>query len=274
MKQVVLLIVFSLFFQNGLFAQSPVSTSPYKTGWVDGAVVAGSIGLSYWGLNLMKDKNSLTEAEIMDIDADLAAAKAKIPAFDRWSAGYYNLSAKKLSDYPFYASFGMPLLLMASKQIRQDAPQIGLLYLETMAITGALFAQINGRVNRIRPSVYNPGAGDDVRMDDKGKNAFYGGHTTATAAATFFAAKVFNDYFPDSPARPYVWTGAALLPTFVAYLRLRAGKHFLSDNLLGYAIGAGTGVLVPHLHKRNSRLSLSPGWDLYGNRKINFEYRF
>ena len=273
-KQVILVFILCLLFQNCLFAQSRAPSSPYETSWVDGVVVAGGVGLSYWGLSLMKDKNALTEAEIRSIDADLAAAKEKIPAFDRWSAGYYNLQAKKISDIPFYASFGMPLLLLANKQIRQDAPQIGLLYLETMAITGALFAQTNGRVNRIRPSVYNPDAGDDVRMDDKGQNAFYGGHTTATAAATFFAAKVFNDYFPYSPARPYVWTGAALVPTFVAYLRLRAGKHFLSDNLLGYAIGAGTGILVPHLHKRSSHLSLSPGLDLYGNRTINFEYRF
>ena len=40
----------------------------------------------------------------------------------------------------------------------------------------------------------------------------------------------------------------------------KAGQHFLSDNLIGYAVGAGVGILVPQLHKKgnNSNLSLSP----------------
>jgi hypothetical protein len=42
----------------------------------------------------------------------------------------------------------------------------------------------------------------------------------------------------------------------VGYLRLKAGKHFLSDNLLGYAVGASAGILVPHLHKKASTLGL------------------
>lgn len=274
MKRVILFLIFCLLVQNNLYAQKSVFTSPYSTSWVDGAIVAGSVGLNYWGLSLMKEKKGLSEAEIKIIDADMAAAKAKIPAFDRWSAGSYSLKAKKLSDIPFYASFGVPLLFLANSQTRQNAPQIGLLYLETMAITGAIFSQANGRVNRIRPSIYNQSAGDDVRMDEKGQNAFYGGHTTATAAASFFAAKIFNDYYPYSPARPYVWTGAALLPAFVAYLRLRAGKHFLSDNLIGYAIGAGAGVLVPHLHKSNSNISLFQNSDPFNNMMVGFVYRF
>ena len=35
----------------------------------------------------------------------------------------------------------------------------------------------------------------------------------------------------------------------VAYFRIRAGKHFLTDNLVGYAVGATVGVLVPRLHR-------------------------
>lgn len=247
---------------------------PYETSWVDGVISAGGIGLCYWGLGLMKNKEPVSKAEIERIDADLEAAKAKIPAFDRWAVGNHHEQAEKWSDIPFYTSFGLPLLFLTNDCARANASQIGLLYLETMAITGALFAQTNGRVNRIRPSVYNPGAGDAVRMDDKSKNAFYGGHTSSTAAASFFTAKVFNDFFPDSPARPYVWAGAITLPAVVASLRLKAGKHYLSDNVIGYAVGAGAGILVPHLHKRNSHLSLFPGQDLFGNGTINFEYRF
>lgn len=275
MKNTILVFVAVFLWIPESFSQDRNSfSSPYKTSWADGLISAGGIGLSYWGLTLMKDKEAVSQAEIERIDADFEASKADIPAFDRWAAGNYNEGAEQISDIPFYASFGLPLLFLANERTRSHAPQIGLLYLETMAITGAMFAQTNGRVNRNRPSVYNPDAGDGVRMDDKSKNAFYGGHVSATAAATFFTAKVFNDFFPDSPAKPYVWAGAIAIPAAVGYFRLEAGKHFLSDNVIGYIAGAGAGILVPHLHKRNSRLSVLPGQDLYGNGTVNFTYRF
>ena len=274
MKRVFALIFIFLSFQVGAYAQGANNPSPYNTSWVDGAISAGGIGLSYWGLIIMKEKKTVSAEELRRIDAGLEAAKAKIPAFDRWAAGYYSPDAEKISDIPFYASFGLPLLFLAHEQTRQNAAQIGLLYLQTMAITGALYAQVNGRVNRIRPLVYSQEAGVDVRLDDKGKNSFDGGHVTATAAATFFAAKVFNDFFPNSTAKPYVWAGAALVPAAVGYLRLKAGKHFLSDNLIGYAIGAGVGILVPHLHKRDSGISLFQDSGFLNNPTFGIKYRF
>ncbi len=274
MKKAFVFFILCTFFVMPVKAQQEVHTSPYNTSWVDGVISAGGIAASYWGLTIMKDKKAVSAEELRLIDADMAAARARIPAFDRWAAGNYNLKAKNISDIPFYGSFGLPFLLLAHEHTRQNAPQIGLLYLETMSITGALFAQVNGRVNRIRPSVYNQTAGDDVRLDDKGKNSFYGGHVTATAAATFFAAKVFNDYFPNSWAKPYIWAGAAIVPASVGFLRLKAGKHFLSDNLIGYAIGAGAGILVPHLHKRNSNISLIQRNDFFGNTTFGLQCRF
>lgn len=274
MKTSFFLVLFSLFVYSLNAQQAQKHPSPYKTSWKDGAISAAGIGLSYWGLTLMKDKEAVSKAEIRQIDADLEAARAEIPFFDRWAAGYHNEGAERISDFPFYGSFGLPLLFLADERTRANAPQIGLLYLETMAITGALFTQVNGRVSRKRPSVYSQVAGPEIRMDDKSQNSFYGGHVAATAAATFFTAKIFNDYFPDSPVRPYIWAGAAAIPAAVGVLRVRAGKHFLSDNVLGYALGAATGILVPHLHKRSSAVRISSGQGVYGSHMLRLQYRF
>ena len=54
-----------------------------------------------------------------------------------------------------------------------------------------------------------------------------------------------------------MWAGAALVPAAVGYLCLKAGQHFLSNNLVGYAVGAGIGILVPQLHKKGSSSSFS-----------------
>ncbi|MFD2246266.1 phosphatase PAP2 family protein [Pontibacter ruber] len=230
--------------------------SPYRTRFaVDAPVTIAGMGLSYYGLTLMQDKEGLTEEEVANL------RKSDVNGFDRFSAGYHSDAAKKASDYPFYGSFAMPLAVMLlNDNVRSKFGQVAVLYVQTMAVTGTLFTITNGLVPRTRPMVYS----NDVEMSDRtnsnARNSFYAGHTAATASATFFAAKVFHDFNPDSPARPYVWAAAAAIPASVGYLRLKAGKHFLSDNLLGYGLGAAAGILVPQLHKKtnNTGISIAP----------------
>ena len=227
--------------------------SPYEVNWLqDGAITAGGIGASVVGSLLIKNKDRMTEAELTGISS------ADVNRFDRFAAGNYSASAEHTSDYFFYGSFATPLLLLLNNNARQDAPQVFMLYGQTMSIAGALYSLTAGLIDRKRPSIYATDASLDVRLHEYAKNSFYAGHTAATAAATFFVAKAFHDLNPDSPARPYIWAAAAAVPATVGYLRLRAGKHFLSDNIIGYAIGASIGILVPELHKRSSRVALLP----------------
>lgn len=232
----------------------------YNTSWADGVISAAGIGLSYWGLTIMNDKEPLSKEYLDWVAMNPDLAIADISKFDRWSAGNFNDNVSKLTDIPFYSSFAFPLLFLAHEKTRSDAGQIGLLYLETMAITGTLYTHSAGWINRNRPLVYNADPENDDRADIKATNSFFAGHTAATASASFFAAKVFNDYFPNSRAKPFVWAGAALVPAAVGIGRHYAGKHFLSDNLVGYALGASIGILVPHLHKvsKNKNYTLVP----------------
>ena len=68
---------------------------------------------------------------------------------------------------------------------------------------------------------------------------------------------MFHDFNPGSAAEPFVWGAAAVVPAAVAYYRIEAGKHFLTDNLVGYAVGATMGVVVPQLHKTAGRRGVS-----------------
>lgn len=251
MKRIIAVITAITLLTGSAFGQD--NDSPYKTSFkVDAPVIAAGVGLSAYGLTLMQDKEGLTEQEA------LMQNKNEVNRFDRFSAGWDSESAKKASDFPFYASFGAaPLLILFNDNIRSKAGQVAVLYVETMAITGALFTMTNGSVPRDRPLTYS----EDVPLSEKtranAQNSFYAGHTAAAASASFFAAKIFHDFNPDSPARPYVWAVAAAVPATVGYLRLRAGKHFLSDNLIGYTLGAAAGILVPQLHKKTNNTNLS-----------------
>ena len=228
--------------------------SPYKTSFkADGPIIAGGLGLSYLGLSMIKDKDELTPTEV------LSKSKSDVNFFDRGGAGNYSNKLDKASYYPFYASFAMPVAMLLNDKVGKKTGQVLVLYIETMAITSSMFTLAAGSVQRSRPLVYSSEAPMSERTDKDSQRSFFAGHTAATAAATFFAAKVFQDFNPDSRAKPYVWAAAAIIPASVGYLRLKSGRHFLSDNLLGYAIGAGTGILVPQLHKKSgSDLSLLP----------------
>lgn len=232
-----------------------VNPSPYHTRFaVDGPAALVGVGVNALGLYLIQEnKHGVSAEDLAAIDRDPEAAKNKVNGFDRFSAGWYSLDAKKASDYPFYASFAAPFLLLLDKDISKKAGQVGVLYVETMALTGALFTMSVAHVERNRPLVYDENGKNDPdheRNKKHAQNSFFAGHTAAAASASFFAAKVFHDFNPDSGLRPVVWGVAAAVPATVGYLRLRAGKHFLSDNLLGYFIGAGAGILVPQLHKK------------------------
>ena len=260
------LILLTLFqFSFGAQAQTDSLTttsrdrneSPYTTRFaVDGPVIAAGLGLTGLGVSMIQNKDPLTEAEVLALDRN------DVNGFDRFSAGYYSDKANDDSYLPFYASFAMPVVSLLNKNIGKKTGQVMVLYLETMSITGALFTLAAGGIDKPRPLVYSPTDADmSKRTSKNSQRSFYAGHTAATAAASFFAAKVFSDFNPDSKARPYVWAAAALLPASVGYLRLKAGQHFLSDNIIGYGVGMATGILVPHFHKKKNMvngLSVSP----------------
>ncbi|WP_234461954.1 phosphatase PAP2 family protein [Pedobacter segetis] len=235
---------------NQAFSQSE---SPYETKFKnDGPAVVTGLGLSYLGLTLIKNKAALSPAEV--------ASKNKDDVFfiDRFSAGTFRDKADKQSYYPFYGSFAVaPIIALIDGKQRSHYGQVSVMFIETMSAAAASFTIAAGLVKRSRPLVYNTSLPLGDRQDKDAQRSFFAGHTTATAAATFFAAKVFNDFNPDSKLKPYVWTAAALVPAVVGYQRLRAGKHFLTDNLLGYAVGAGFGILIPELHKKTNKSGLS-----------------
>jgi membrane-associated phospholipid phosphatase len=87
-----------------------------------------------------------------------------------------------------------------------------------------------------------------------------------------------SDYHPDMKTEYKIglWTFAAAVPFATAYLRVSAGKHFPTDVMTGYAVGAAIGWLVPHLHKKKKLpegMSIMPSFS-YGSRGIYLSYRF
>ena len=228
--------------------QSPVAAqpapSPYGTRFAaEAPVTLGLAGLGAAGLLLVRHKRVATAADLAALD------RQQVPALDRFSAGYYSDRAQVASDALGYGAVALvPALLAFEPRAHGRYGQVAGLYLETLATTAAIFTLTVGTVYRYRPYLYGA-EGGSKRGGTIATNSFFGGHTAHTATAAFFAAQVFHDFNPGSRAQPYAWGAAAAVPAVVAYFRIRAGKHFLTDNLVGYAVGATVGVLVPRLHR-------------------------
>ncbi len=215
-------------------------------------ITVGLLGLNYLGVTLIANKKDITPAEA------LAKRREDVPFFDRGNVGYFDESIDKASYTPFYASFAWPVVMMlADGDQTRHIGQVLTMYIQTMAVTGAMFSITAGVVNRSRPLVYGANTPMDRRTSNNSQRSFFAGHTAATAASSFFTAQVFSDMNPDSKLKPVVWVVAAGLPALVGYQRYKSGQHFLSDNLLGYAIGAASGILIPKWHKTSKSKNMS-----------------
>lgn len=237
-----------------LQAQDRKYNSPYEISWgTDGPWIGAALAASAGGFLIIQGKEGSTPEEIMNLNPE------DVFFIDRWSAGYNNENLSSISDIPFAASFAIPLAFLLADRESDNWAQIGFLYVESLATTAALFTMSAGLTNRLRPRAYSEDVPIEIRTKSTNTRSFYSGHAAAAATATFFAAKVYSDFYPDAKNKWMIWAGAAAIPATVGALRLGAGQHFLTDVLLGYSLGALAGYYIPELHKKkNADISFFP----------------
>jgi len=226
---------------------SPVKVKTYKLKpAVDIPLTAIGTGWSLYAFTEIYSKDKTPEEVILSLD------KQDIPAFDRHGADVYHPKADEIGDLLFYGAMPLPLVLLFDKNVRRDGFKVALLYLESMSVTGLLYTSAVYFADRYRPYAYNPNVPMSERTRGGAKNSFFAGHVALVGTSTFFIAKILNDYHPDWKAKwlPFTLAGAATATT--GYLRYRGGQHFLSDILLGTAVGTLSGILIPHAHKNKN----------------------
>ena len=153
--------------------------------------------ISMFNFTQIYSKDRSTEEEILALD------KNDVNRFDQRAAGNFNEGAKTASDFFFNVAIPLPLIVFAfDDALREDYLRLTLLYLEAMSFTGIAYSTSQQLNNRLRPYTYNKELELSQRTKGGGKNSFYSGHTALVATSTFFLARVYADYHPDSP---YKW---------------------------------------------------------------------
>lgn len=205
-------------------------------------IIGTAVGLSSISAYFNAKNDIITRAEIQALDAN------DIWKFDRWVTKQYNLKAKKSSDLALYGSFLLPLTTLANENGQAEFGKVGLMTLQTILLNSSITNLVKVTAKRPRPYLYNQDVALQLKLRKADRYSFFSGHTSTTAALSFMTAQMHTD-FNDGKGSVAVWSIAAAIPTFTAIQRMRAGKHFLSDVLLGYLIGATVGILVPRIHR-------------------------
>lgn len=214
---------------------------------------AGTLGSGYW---IDTYNSPLTEEKINALDIN------DLPSYDRWVSKHYSGQAGTWSDVAQNAALAAPLVLFVSSEVRTQWKTVAFMYAETILLTKGITHLTKTIAQRPRPYLYNPEVPLEKKLSETASRSFFSGHTSQTAALSFLAAKTFADYHPESKWRPVFWTAAATLPAATGYLRMRAGKHFLTDVLAGYICGGTIGYLVPHFHKKRLDKSEATGLNI------------
>jgi membrane-associated phospholipid phosphatase len=241
-----------------LHAQAPERDSsfhPYHVNyWVTGGIIGVGAVTNYLGVAHIGSKAAVSTAELQALDKNL------VNSFDRWALNLNptNLDAfKDWSNKTLTATVLLPGVLLLDKQIRRDWLDMLLIYMESISITNNIYEWSflgPSFQNKLRPVAYYPQLPASRTQIGTVRNSFYSGHTASAATATFLMAKMYSDYHPEIGDTKYLlYAAAAVPPLVVGYLRVRALEHFPSDVMVGLGVGAFVGILIPELHRVESK---------------------
>jgi undecaprenyl-diphosphatase len=172
--------------------------------------------------------------------------------------------AATYSNIGLYGSIGFALLdpiLTGFRDGREAAIVDAFVYAESAATAWELSDLAKVAVRRPRPIAYieranaiaagaNPATYDNTSTDSA--LSFFSGHAAVVSSIASTATYLAFARSPDT-ARPWITLGlGGALTAFVSFERVRAGAHFPTDVMAGALAGAGTGLVVVHVHREDT----------------------
>lgn len=203
-------------------------------GTITAVAVGGTLGLS-----------------LIPIRVEAPLWRRELFAADEAVRDNFSRRASHVSDALLVASLAAPAIYLTGRTIDDADGDRLILYGQTVAINGLLAQAGKHLVQRPRPYMYGKSSAARAYAAEAGadgRKSFYSGH-----AAMSFGAAVTGAYFlgaSDAPgvARGFAWGAGLAVAATTATLRVRAGKHYYSDVVIGAVVGMTVGYLVPALH--------------------------
>jgi membrane-associated phospholipid phosphatase len=219
-------------------ADSDVIPGHTVDGNVDGGIQAIALGATLgFSLIPLRDDHALWNEELFEIDTGVRTN--------------FSRRAAHISDALLVTSMAAPLIYLTGNTIDDADGDRLLLYGQSMAINMMLAQATKRLVQRPRPYMYSkdPTVQRYARSEgDDGHMSFYSGHASLSFGAATTGAYLLGASTTSGAARGVAWGLGMAAATGAATLRVRAGKHFYSDVVVGAVVGMAVGYLVPALH--------------------------
>ncbi len=210
----------------------------------EAAVLGAGVALNGFGL-WQHHRNKSTPLPALDL--------ALVPPIDRISTRQWHPRAHRTSNVLFglSAAASLATAVIVQQGDRSLVPVV--ITMESGLLAAGLTNTVKELVRRPRPYLYNPDVPASLHPAGESALSFWSGHTANTAAITFSCASLVQRSDASNGMKTLTWIGAAALPMTMGYLRVRAGRHFPTDVLTGYLVGAAVGFAVPYFHRSSSR---------------------
>jgi membrane-associated phospholipid phosphatase len=248
-KKVFLLVLLLSGFFDFSFGQVK-NIKPFNINFTRETIIfgTGAVG-AVAAFAILNNVEPLTPQEISLLDP------ADINGFDRGAIGPF--TEDHTGDIILYTAYLLPLTFLTYSETKNDLLDLTLMYGEILLIQASINGIVKGSVMRTRPFVYDDQTPIEEKTSKDARISFFSGHTSMTATVSFFTAKVFTEYIEDNTAKILIWSGAVLLPAVTAISRVNTHWHFPTDVLMGYAVGAFVGFIIPEMHKTKVSDSVS-----------------
>ena len=181
--------------------------------------------------------------------------------FDEPAKSNISVQAARLSDVLVAVTVASPLALMAGRGTDAAFGRDALAYAEALALNLLANGVVKYVVQRPRPYRYHRDPAVQRYAAAQGQDAhlsFYSGHASTAFAAAVAGAYAHGRRTGDIAARAAVWGVELCLAAATANLRVRAGKHFYSDVIVGALAGGAIGLAVQATHDGDRGYSVEP----------------
>jgi membrane-associated phospholipid phosphatase len=189
-------------------------------------------------------------ASLLPVDAS-GRWRSELLPFDTSYRGRSSAGADSLSDSSGAVTIVVPAALQVGQGFDVRTGERLLIYAETLSVTMGIGALSKVLVSRPRPYYYSSDprvAQFSAREGKESHLSFYSGHSAVTFAAGVSGSLLFTQTSHDRAARATVWGTELFLAGLTAGLRVRAGRHFPTDVVVGILVGTGVGLAGPYVH--------------------------
>jgi hypothetical protein len=213
----------------------------HSLGLGTGAVIGGA-GLGTLALSRFVIKER-------PLDTLITLDRKKIPGIDRIALDRWSVRARRTSDVlltsSIVVSFGAGILNQNGRDLEVPVALI----LESLLVNSGFTTLMKNWIARPRPYTYGFLVPPGQRPASGNLVSFWSGHTSTAASATIATAFLLQRSDASQEVKTVGWIGAATLPIAVGFYRIKAGRHFPTDVLAGFAFGALVGWAVPYFHR-------------------------